>query len=80
MKGFFIERSTYLKDFWNILDFSIWIFSLMEYHYKPFTVANFFRPLRFISKNINLKIIVDALYKSISGILNVMVIVLTVWY
>ena len=78
-KGFFIGKTTYLSDSWNALDFIIWMCSILEYHHDRFIIVSFFRPLRFISKNVNLKIIVDALYKSISGIFNVMVIVLTVW-
>jgi len=37
------------------------------------------RPLRFISHNINLKIIVTALLESISAIINVLVVLLLIW-
>jgi hypothetical protein len=37
------------------------------------------RPLRFISHNKNLKIVVNALLGSISGIVNVFIVILMIW-
>ena len=37
------------------------------------------RPLRFISHNINLKIVVTALLESVSAIINVLIVLLLIW-
>lgn len=37
------------------------------------------RPLRFISHNVNMKLVVTALIESVSGILNVVIVILLVW-
>jgi hypothetical protein len=37
------------------------------------------RPLRFISHNISMKLVIVALFESIGGIFNVIVVVLIVW-
>lgn len=37
------------------------------------------RPLRFISHNISMKLVVTALIESVSGILNVVIVILLVW-
>ena len=78
--GFIFGEDTYLKDSWNIADFLMWISSLLQFHFEILKIVSFFRPLKIISKNLNIKIIVDALYQSIVGIINVMVIVFTFWY
>ena len=38
------------------------------------------RPLRFISHNVNMKVVVIALFESVSGILNVLVVIALIWY
>jgi hypothetical protein len=38
-----------------------------------------FRPLRFISHNPNLKIVVNAILGSLAGLVNVLIVVLLIW-
>jgi hypothetical protein len=38
------------------------------------------RPLRFISHNVNMKVVVIALFESVSGILNVLIVIILIWY
>lgn len=37
------------------------------------------RPLRFVSHNVNLKVVVIALFESVSGIFNVLIVILLIW-
>ena len=37
------------------------------------------RPLRFITKNSNIKLVVEALVQSIGGIMNVLIVLMIVW-
>lgn len=85
--GFFFEEATYLRDNWNQLDFLIVSFSIVEISLQgtklPFIkiirLTRVLRPLRFISRNQNMKLVVIALLESFSGIANVVVVILLFW-
>ena len=47
--------------------------------FKILRLLRILRPLRFISHNVNMKIIVNALIDSVSGIINVVIVILLVW-
>ena len=85
--GFVIGKGTYLRDPWNILDFIIVFFSVLNWILDSFSNINVtflrgfralraLRPLRMVSKNEGLKIVVDSLLKSIPSLFNVMLICL----
>jgi len=84
--GFYIGEKTYLKDGWNVLDFSMviiqivtWILALLDLHFnKTFRVIRCLRalrPLRFVNKNEGIKTVVNALFLSIPSLLNVLLII-----
>ena len=85
--GFVLDSNTYLRDSWNILDFLIAIISLIDISVstvhipviKVFRVVRALRPLKLIKHNVSLKIVVTALFESITAIFNVMLIILIVW-
>jgi hypothetical protein len=84
--GFVVEKGTYLRDTWNILDFIIVIFSLLDIStstlnlaiLKVFRLLRALRPLRFISHNKSMRIIVNALIESVSALANAAVMFLIV--
>ena len=85
--GFFLDKGSYLRDSWNILDFIIVASSIIEYslvsfnlsQVKLFKLLRALRPLRFLNKYKSTRIIVSALVESIGGLTNVLVIILLVW-
>lgn len=79
--GLFINgKTSYLRSYWNILDFFIVIFSLAAFSntrsLKIFKMFRVFRPLRLISRNEGLKTAVIALVKAFVPILSITMIVL----
>ncbi len=85
--GFIMEDSTYLRDSWNQLDFVIVVLGLVEYtmndnklpFLKVVRLTRVLRPLRFISRNQNMKLVVIALLESFGGIANVVVVIMLCW-
>lgn len=85
--GLIMDRGSYLRDYWNTLDFIIVIFacldisiSYLDFSFiKGFRVLRMLRPLRLISHNTNMKIVVTALLDSITSILNILMIILLSW-
>ena len=84
----FVEGSTsYIRDTWNTFDFLIVIFSILDLSLvdinlsviKSVRILRTLRPLRFISHNISMKIVVVALFDSLIAIFNVIVVLLIVW-
>ena len=67
--GCLFEEDTYFKDFWNILDGFIVFSSIIDMTLdgvdlaavKILRLLRTLRPLRFVSHNINMKIVVNAL-------------------
>lgn len=82
--GLINDEGSYLKDNWSVMDFIIVISSIID---MTFSQINIFvikifrtlRPLRFISRNQNMKIIVNSLLGSIGPLLNVLIVILLVW-
>lgn len=85
--GFVIGEGTYLKDPWNILDFVIVTFSILNWildsmsdvsisFLRGFRALRALRPLRMVSKNEGMKIVVNSLLTSIPNLFNVMLVCL----
>jgi len=78
-------KDAYLKDPWNILDFVIVSFSVLNWildsfsdisvsFLRGFRALRALRPLRMVSKNEGMKIVVNSLLTSIPNLVNVMLI------
>lgn len=86
-KGFIMDKGTYMREGWNQLDFVIVLTSLFDlclpdFNFpivKIFRLLRVLRPLRFISHNQSMKIIVSALVESLGALANVTVVVLIVF-
>ena len=85
--GFFLNKGSYLTEPWNVLDFFIVVSALIDMSVesvdipaiKVLRLLRTLRPLRFISHNINLKLVVTSLLESISAIFNVLIVLLLIW-
>ena len=84
--GFVLHKTSYLRsEGWNILDFVIVCVSLLSLvipggnSLEFIKIMRTLRPLRFINKSEGMKVVVQALVKSITPLLNVMLISLLVW-
>lgn len=78
-------KHSYMRTFWNILDFLVVIFSISGFFVndslkfeklKIFRILRIFRPLRLISRNKGLKVAINSLINSIPSILNLLVVCL----
>ena len=87
--GFVKGKHAYLKDNWNVLDFIIVSFSILNMildsalqgsssvsFIKGFRALRALRPLRMVSKNEGMKVVVDSLLSSIPNLMNVLLICL----
>lgn len=85
--GFYYGERTYLKDPWNVLDFTIVFFSIITWileayvtgdvsFLRGFRALRALRPLRVVSKNEGIKTVVNALLESIPALINVLLIVI----
>ena len=85
--GFAMDDGSYLRDSWNKLDFFIVVTANIDMMLsgteipalKVLRMLRMIRPLRVISHNPQLKMIVAALFESVGSIVNVSFIVLIVW-
>jgi len=85
--GFLFDDGSYLRDSWNVLDFIIVITSIIDMasesvnlpFIKILRLLRTLRPLRFVSHNPSMKLIVTALLESVKAIFNVVVVILLVW-
>ena len=85
--GLILEPDSYLRDAWNILDFIIVVFSLIDLSLtqinipmvKILRLLRIFRPLRFVSHNVNMRIMVAALFRSFGAICNTLLMVMMIW-
>ena len=85
--GFVLEPTTYLRESWNQLDFFIVLASIIDTSVteinipmiKVLRLLRTFRPLRFVTHNVNMRIIVTALFKSLGAICNTLVVVVVIW-
>lgn len=83
-----MEKNSYLRESWNCLDFMIVLISLVDIIFRKqldlgaITILRLFRalrPLRFITHNLSLRLVVTALLESVSGILTVIVLLFMIW-
>jgi voltage-dependent calcium channel L type alpha-1D len=81
--GFFFNRNVaYLKNGWNVIDFSVVIISLISIGIsgdrlkiiKIFRLFRVLRPLRVISRNKGLRIGIQALFMAVPNIINVIIV------
>lgn len=85
--GFAMDDGSYLRDSWNKLDFFIVTTSIVDMMLtgteipalKVLRMLRMIRPLRVISHNPQLKMIVAALFESVGSIVNVSFIVMIIW-
>jgi hypothetical protein len=85
--GFCFDENSYLRESWSQLDFFIVVCSLIDMFsqnvnlpiIKILRLLRTLRPLRFISHNVNMKTVVIALLESVSGMLNVIIVVTLIW-
>ena len=88
--GFSMSPGTYTTDGWNIMDGFIVLLSLVELVLSQTAGASFgwvrslrtirvLRPLRAISRIPELKVVVNALFKSLPGLGNVIILAALVW-
>ena len=85
--GFAMDNESYLRDSWNGLDFFIVVISVVDMSLsstdipalKVLRLLRMIRPLRVISHNAELKMIVAALFESVGSIINVSFVVLIIW-
>ena len=82
--GFVFHKNSYLRDGWCVLDFIIVVFSAADmiftdqefYFVKILRLLRILRPLRFVTHNKNIKIIVNAVLESSNSLLNVSMVIL----
>ena len=85
--GLCMDNGSYLRDEWNGLDFFIVVSSMFDMALsnldipviKILRIIRTLRPLRFITHNIAMKMIVKALLESLGGIFNVLLVVAMVF-
>jgi hypothetical protein len=85
--GVVMDKGTFLREGWNLLDSTIVAFSIIGLTIssinmqiiKVFRLLRVLRPLRLISHNISMRIIVSALLESMSALAHVTVVMLLVW-
>ena len=69
--GLIVGQNTYLRSYWNILDFVIVLQSMVGEGGKLFRLIRVLRPLRTIKRIPTLRLHADALISSFKGIANV---------
>lgn len=81
--GFIMGRGTYLRNPWNNLDILIVTICLLEFLpstggnlsvMKMLRILRALRPLRLISRNKNLKLVVNTLFKSVPELCNLLIV------
>jgi hypothetical protein len=85
--GLCMDEGSYLRDEWNQLDFFIVTSSIFDMALsnleldaiKILRMLRALRPLRFITHNVAMKLIVKALIESMGGIFNVLIVVAVVF-
>ncbi|KAL4480370.1 hypothetical protein ABPG74_020886 [Tetrahymena malaccensis] len=85
--GFIGDENSYLDESWSQIDFFIVCTSIIDMTFSGVNVSfvkilrllRTLRPLRFISHNVNMKVVVIALFESISGIFNILIVIFLIW-
>ena len=86
--GLLGDFGSYLRDSWSALDFIIDFFSILDMSLagldlsfmKIIRMLRILKPLRFISNNPSLKVLVNCMIESIPGLSNIILVILLVWY
>ena len=86
--GFVMDLNCYLRDSWCQMDFIIVVFPIVDMSLTSYNISfikvirmlRILRSLRFISNNQNLKILVNCLLESLSGLSNVFLVIILIWY
>ena len=83
-EGFLFGKGAYLKDSWSKLDFFIVVTAIIDMSLGSvdLSILKLFRtlrPLRIISRNPDMKIIISSLAESMLGIFNVLIIIVMVF-
>mmetsp|Transcript_59235 Transcript_59235/g.105254 ORF Transcript_59235/g.105254 Transcript_59235/m.105254 type:complete len:1938 (-) Transcript_59235:102-5915(-) len=80
-QGLFLTEKAYLKDGWNILDGVVVIVSITDMvaagsggFLKTLRIMRAFRPLRVISRNENLRVVVQTMFDSLLDLFTLMVV------
>ncbi|TNV88166.1 hypothetical protein FGO68_gene13672 [Halteria grandinella] len=90
--GLFLEKGAYLRSTENMLDFFIVVTSIIDNiltntndtdsslgNFKVLRLLRTFRPLRIVTHSQSMQILITTLISSISGIANVVLLLLVVW-
>jgi hypothetical protein len=85
--GFIMDSGSYLRESWNIMDFCIVLFSILDMSLSQINITflrilrmiRVLRPLRIISHNKDIKIMVVALIESVDSIFNVGLVIAVVF-
>lgn len=83
-RGFIAGEDAYLKNSWNKMDFFIVCMSLVDMLMEGVSLSiikllRTLRPLRIITRNEDMKVMITSLVQSILGIFNLLIIVLCVF-
>lgn len=82
--GFIIGQHSYLSNNWSKLDFFICVtaiidMSLTNVDLSIMKMLRSLRPLRILTRNVNMRIIIVALAESMAGIANVLIIIIMIF-
>jgi hypothetical protein len=85
--GFVMDKGTYCRDSWNQLDGFIVSSSILDMSLsgsnipalKVLKLLRSLRPLKFINKNVAMKMIVNALIESLGSIANVLIVLVVIY-
>ena len=80
--GFALHEGAYIRNQWNVLDFLVVVVGYIDWSgltenltfLRPLRTFRALRPIRMASRNEGMKIVVNALFQSIPGIGNVMLV------
>eukprot|EP01022_Parablepharisma_sp_SALTPOND_P016346 TRINITY_DN2382_c0_g1_i1.p1 TRINITY_DN2382_c0_g1~~TRINITY_DN2382_c0_g1_i1.p1 ORF type:complete len:1853 (+),score=104.69 TRINITY_DN2382_c0_g1_i1:61-5559(+) len=85
--GFMFEPGSYLRDIWNIIDFIIVVTSIVDIcspdidlpMIRIIRLFRTFRPLRFLSHNVHMKVTVNTLFRSLGALCNTLILILFIF-
>ena len=86
-QGLILDEGSYLRDSWSQLDFIVVVTSLIDVSnigvdlgaIKILRLLRTLRPLRLLHHNKSMKLIVTTLLESLTGILNMILVLFLVW-
>jgi len=86
-QGLILDEGSYLRDSWSQLDFFVVVTSLIDVSntgvdlgaIKILRLLRTLRPLRLLHHNKSMKLIVTTLLESLTGILNMILVLFLVW-